>query len=126
THGPAVRLSGDGDRLDSARHRATPADRNPPHFGEGQAAAVQLGAVAVLLVGEGVRAPRSWNRGSLLSPPPARGGRTPDRCGPGEPPHLAGHGCGGRRTLERRRVAPSTWLVAGSGWRLCSAPGATR
>src|SRR5262249_53725910 len=49
THGPAVRLSGDGDRLVSARHRATPADRNPPHFGEGQAAAVQLGAVAVLL-----------------------------------------------------------------------------
>src|SRR5262249_26879828 len=60
---PAIRLFGDRGRLDCALDRPTPPHGDTPDLGRDQIPAVQVRAVAMLLVGEGVRAPAAMGAG---------------------------------------------------------------
>src|SRR5262249_34217244 len=51
---PAIGLTADGDRLDRAPQRAGPADREASTLAQDEIAVVESGAVAILLVAEGM------------------------------------------------------------------------
>ncbi len=106
---------GDRDGLERALDGPGPAHRDAPDLRQDQIAVIQPGAVAVLLVGEGVAsgcAPGSG--GSPASRRSPRGGRRPDTSCPAGPARPAGRGCGWRRTPGTPRGCPSTPLPAGS------------